>query len=63
MYGLATEHFEKDLVVWNGEAGQTFFFQSELPYGVTQEEFGNPGYVGYRVAANVTSHNGYGMGV
>ena len=35
-YGLAVEHVHKDLVVWSGERGKTFFFQSEMPYGVTQ---------------------------
>ena len=61
MYGLAVEHTEKDLTIWNGENGHTYFYQSELPYGVTQEEYGN--YVGYHVASNVKQHAGYGIGV
>ena len=48
---------------WSGNAGQTYFFQSELPYDVTQANFGDKGYVGYRVNASVTSHKGYGIGV
>jgi hypothetical protein len=32
-----------------------------MPYDVTQEEFGSK--VGYRVGANVTSHEAYGIGV
>eukprot|EP01079_Euglenida_sp_SAG-EU17-18_P006715 gene6715-162_t len=62
-YGLAVEHTLNDLVVWEGNGGQTYFFQSELPYQVTQQEFGDPGYAGYRVTPNVTSHNAWGVGV
>merc|ERR1711865_164613 len=40
-----------------------YFYQSELPYVATQAQFGDPGYAGYRVAPNVKSHSGYGIGV
>ena len=43
MYGLAVEHTLKDLTVWRGERGRTFFYQSELPYGVNQAQFGDHG--------------------
>ena len=36
---------------------------AQLPYGVTQAEFGDPGYTGYRVNASVTSHDAWGVGV
>ena len=62
-YGLAVEHTLKDLTLWNGERGRTYFYQSELPYIVTIEQFGTPGYVSYRVAPNVTAHNAWGVGV
>ena len=62
-YGLAVEHAEQDLTVWNGERGATYFYQSELPYGVTQSEYGDPGYAGYRVAESVKAHQAYGTGV
>jgi len=62
-YSLAVEHHLHDLVVWNGERGKTYFYQSELPYDVTQDNFGTPGYVGYRVAPNVQTHNTWGAGV
>jgi len=62
-FGLAVEHHLEDGVVWNGDAGQTYFFQCELPYDVTQQNFGDAGYVGYRVSSNVRSHLGYGVGV
>lgn len=63
MYGLAVEHTERDLTLWRGERGRTFFYQSELPYGVTQSQFGAMGYVGYRVADSVRAHDGWGIGV
>ena len=62
-YGLAVEHTLQDLTIWDGDRGQVFFYQSELPYGVDQESFGDKYYVGYRVGSNVTSHNAYGVGV
>jgi hypothetical protein len=62
MYGLAVEHTLQDLVQWAGDAGETYFFQSELPYDVTQA-FGDAGFVGYRVNDTVTSHKGYGVAV
>jgi len=62
MYGLAAEHTLKDIVTWNGENGAVFFFQSELPYDVTQD-FADQGFSGYRVADHVTKHKAYGVGV
>ena len=62
MYGLAVEHTEEDLLVWSGNGGQIIFYQSELPYGVNQEEY-SQSFAGYRVSENVTSHKGYGIGV
>jgi hypothetical protein len=62
MYGLAVEHTLADLVLWTGENGRTYFLQSEYPYDVTQE-YGDAGYAAYKVAANVTKHAGYGVGV
>ena len=63
MYGLAVEHAEEDLTVWSGERGRTYFYQSELPYGVTQQQYGSKGFAGYRVAATVRAHAGWGIGV
>merc|ERR1712232_446888 len=62
-YALKAEHCLTDLVQWNGERGRAFFFQSEMPYDVTQDNFGDKGYVSYRVASNVKSHTAYGVGV
>jgi len=30
--GLFVEHYEKEQVLWNGNGGETIFYQSELPY-------------------------------
>lgn len=62
MYGLSVEHTLKDLVQWSGENGETYFYQSELPYDVTQE-YGDAGYVGYRVNETVRRHFAVGVGV
>ena len=51
------------MTVWNGDRGETYFYQSELPYDVTQANFGDMGYVSYRIADNVTAHAAYGAGV
>lgn len=62
-YGLAVEHVLQDLVQWFGNNGRVYFYQSELPYDVTQSQFGTPGYTGFRVDNSVTSFNGWGMAV
>merc|ERR1712061_755394 len=63
MYGLFCEHTLRDLTVWNGENGKTFFYQCEMPYDVTQANFGDKGYAGYTVADHVNSHTLQGAGV
>ncbi|KAH3744269.1 secreted protein [Pelomyxa schiedti] len=62
-YGLFAEHTLQDMVLWNGEGGRTYFFQSEYPYDVTQANYGSPGYAAYRVNSTVTTHNAWGVGV
>jgi hypothetical protein len=61
VYGLKVEHTMQDLVVWNGQGGRTFMFQSELPYD--DSSFGTDGYVGYKVSNKVLTHEGHGLGV
>ena len=63
MYGAAVEHTLGDLMQWYGERGRSYFYQSELPYDVTQANFGDRGFVGYRVDAAVTQHDAWGTGV
>jgi len=63
LYGLAVEHTLQDMTEWNGENGRLYFYQSEYPYDVTQQNFGDRGYVAYKVAANVQQHQAWGVGV
>jgi hypothetical protein len=62
-YGLAVEHTLQNLCEWNGNNGNTYFFQAEYPYDVTQAQYGTPGYVAYKVDPAVTSHHAWGVGV
>ena len=65
--GLAVEHYEQNQVVWNGNGGETIFYQSELPYDVpSQSAWMNGsanGYSSYSVSSSVTTHTAYGLGV
>jgi hypothetical protein len=61
-YGIFAEHALQDLLVWNGNNGRCYFFQSELPYDVTQANYGTPGYAAYRVGTGVTNHHAWGVG-
>ena len=65
--GLAVEHYEKEQVIWNGEGGETIFYQSEMPYDVPSQsawmDGGVDGYASYNVASTVATHVAYGLGV
>jgi len=61
-FGLKSEHTFKNLVDWQGEDGQVFLFQSELPYH--DPDFGRRGGSGYYVnTTDVLRHAGFGVGV
>jgi hypothetical protein len=64
--GLFVEHFQKYNVIWNGSGGEVIFFQNELPYDPpTQADYEHDGVLGYaafKVADDVQSFQGYGMG-
>ena len=66
-YGLFVEHFQQYQVLWNGNNGKTFFYQSELPYDApSQASWMNGtsnGWASYKVKDTVTTHEGWGMGV
>jgi len=67
-YGLFVEHHQKYQVLWNGNHGRTYFYQSEIPYDPpTQADYtsapGTDGWASYKVAASVTSHEAWGLGV
>ncbi|CAJ1456355.1 unnamed protein product [Effrenium voratum] len=60
-YGVAVEHIvDGHMLQWNGESGQLYFFQAELPYHNR-----NPvekGYAAYSVAPYVYKHFAVGLG-
>ena len=66
---LFNEHFQKYTTYWEGEDGKVFFYQNETPYDPTNQAVWMShkgtvnGYAQYKVAKNVTRHNGIGMGV
>ncbi len=62
-YGLFAEHSLKNLVEWYGEYGSVYFFQSELPYEVNQENYGDMGFCAYKIDNKVTNHLLIGAGV
>lgn len=68
-YGLFVEHFLGYQTLWNGNGGVTYFYQSELPYDVPNQEswlsHGGTvnGYASYKVSDGVTSHKAYSLGV
>jgi hypothetical protein len=67
-YGLFVEHHQQYQVLWNGDAGRTYFYQSEIPYDPpTQAAFtsgaGVNGWASYKVADSVTTHEAWGLGI
>ena len=68
IYGLFVEHHQQFQVLWNGNGGKTYFYQSEIPYDPPNQasyrsEPGVNGWASYKVANGVTSHEAWGMGV
>ena len=68
IYGLFVEHHQEFQVLWNGDGGRTYFYQSEIPYDPpNQPSFtsapGVNGWASYKVADGVKSHEAWGMGV
>ena len=65
--GLAVEHYQKQQVLWNGNAGETIFYQSELPYDPPSQAAWKDGrangYPSYVVADSVNKHAAYGLGI
>ncbi|HWY20778.1 MAG TPA: hypothetical protein VNX26_06120 [Candidatus Acidoferrum sp.] len=68
IYGLFVEHHQQFQVLWKGNGGRTYFYQSEIPYdppnqaGYTSAP-GVNGWASYKVADGVTSHEAWGLGV
>ncbi len=68
VYGLFVEHHQKFQVLWNGNGGRTYFYQSEIPYDPPNQSSyssapGVNGWASYKVADGVTSHEAWGLGI
>ncbi|HMG53579.1 MAG TPA: sialidase [Kofleriaceae bacterium] len=68
IYGLFVEHFQQFQVLWNGNGGKVYFYQSEIPYdppdqGSWRSAAGVNGWASYKVADSVTSHEAWGLGI
>jgi hypothetical protein len=68
IYGLFVEHHQQFQVLWNGNAGRTYFYQSEIPYDPPDQSSytsatGTDGWASYKVADAVTAHEAWGLGI
>ena len=68
IYGLFVEHHQQFQVLWNGNGGRTYFYQSEIPYDPPDQPSytsadGTNGWASYKVADNVTTHEAWGLGI
>ena len=68
IYGLFVEHHEKCQVLWNGDGGRTYFYQSEIPYDPPDQQSyssapGVNGWASYKVADSVTRNEAWGIGI
>jgi len=67
-YGLFVEHHQQFQVLWNGNHGRTYFYQSEIPYDPPDQVSyrsspGTDGWASYKVSDRVTSHEAWGLGI
>lgn len=67
IYGLFVEHHQQYQVLWNGNHGRTYFYQSEIPYDPPSQAAyssapGTDGWASYKVADHVTDHEVWGLG-
>ena len=67
-YGLFVEHHQQFQVLWNGDGGRTYFYQSEIPYDPPNQAGyssakGVNGWASYKVADTVRSHEAWGLGI
>lgn len=68
IYGLFVEHHQQFQVLWKGNGGRTYFYQSEIPYDPPNQASyksaeGVNGWASYKVAEGVSSHEAWGLGV
>lgn len=68
-YALFNEHFQEYHTLWNGEDGETYFYQNETCYDpISQEAWMShngtvKGYSSYKVSNDVENHYATGLGV
>jgi hypothetical protein len=67
-YGLFVEHHQQFQVLWNGDYGRTYFYQSEIPYDPPTQDIwksapNTNGWASYKVADSVTHHQAWGLGI
>ena len=68
IYGLFVEHHQKFQVLWNGNGGRTYFYQSEIPYDPPNQASytsapGVNGWASYKLADGVARHEAWGLGI
>ena len=68
VYGLFVEHHQQFQVLWNGDGGRTYFYQSEIPYDPPNQASyrsapDTKGWASYKVADSVTHHEAWGLGI
>lgn len=69
IYALMVEHFKKYQTVWNGDNGQVFMYQSELPYDVPdQKEWMShngktDGFASFKLDDSVNHFEAWGLGI
>ncbi|NIK67259.1 S-layer homology domain-containing protein [Paenibacillus sp. BK720] len=69
IYGLFNEHHNEYQTVWNGNGGRLYFYQSEIPYDVPDQQSWMShdgtvnGYASYKIGDEVTSHEAWGLGI
>jgi hypothetical protein len=68
IYGLFVEHHQQFQVLWKGERGRTYFYQSEIPYDPPDQASytsapGVNGWASYKIADGVKEHEAWGLGI
>ncbi len=66
-YGQMVEHWQRYNTVWNGDNGQQYFYQNELPYDVPNQaswmEGTVPGIPAIKLTDRATKFYGWGLGI
>ena len=68
IYGVFVEHHQQYQVLWQGEHGRVYFYQSEIPYdpptqSVWKSSPNTDGWASYKVTDNVHDHEAWGLGI